>query len=370
MGSAPLHIGIDGSELLGHPTGVGRFLTEILRAWSAHRDTPHRFTLFLPGAAPASAPWLAPEDTRFTFVADPDNRPGTWWEQTRLPGLVARARVNVLLSPGYTAPIRLSCPSVLAVHDVSFFAHPEWFHWREGLRRRWLTKNAARRAHTVVTISKFSSGEIQHWLGVAPGRIQIVYPGPPVIRPTTGESRQPVVLFVGSLFTRRHIPELIRAFADVRARVPDAALVLVGDNRTSPREDPIAIAEQAGIRDRVTWRAYAPDDEVNRLYASARVFVFLSDYEGFAMTPLEALAHGVPSVLLDTEVAREIYGAAARYTNTGSGQIAGAIGDLLTDDTERARLLGEGQRLLQEYSWPRAAAQLLATLESAARLAK
>ena len=45
----------------------------------------------------------------------------------------------------------------------------------------------------------------------------------------------------------------------------------------------------------------------------ASVFAFLSEYEGFGLTPLEALAAGVPPVVLDTPIAREIYGPAARY---------------------------------------------------------
>ena len=49
------------------------------------------------------------------------------------------------------------------------------------------------------------------------------------------------------------------------------------------------------------------------LYARASVFAFLSEYEGFGLTPLEALAAGVPPVVLDTPVAREVYGPAARY---------------------------------------------------------
>ena len=47
--------------------------------------------------------------------------------------------------------------------------------------------------------------------------------------------------------------------------------------------------------------------------ARASVFAFPSEYEGFGLTPLEALAAGVPPVVLDTPIAREIYGPAARY---------------------------------------------------------
>jgi glycosyltransferase involved in cell wall biosynthesis len=338
-----LHIGIDGRELAGQPTGVGRFLSEIVRVWSSDPAFPHRLTLFAP---------------------QPGEAAGTWWEQTQLARLAAEAQVDVFFSPGYTAPLRLRCPSVVAVHDVSYFAHPEWFHWREGLRRRWLTKAAARRAHTVVTISEFSSREIQRWLGVAPERIRIVYPGaPPAQPPAPARAPTPaVVLFVGSLFNRRHIPELIEAIA----RVPDATLVLVGDNRTAPRQDPLALAERAGVRDRVRWQAYARDEELDQLYGSATVFAFLSEYEGFAMTPLEALARGTPPVLLDTPVAREIYGDAARYVSADADQIAAAIRALITDEAARARLLDAGRPLLQKYRWDAAAGQLAAVLEQAA----
>ena len=44
------------------------------------------------------------------------------------------------IAPGYSAPLRAGCPLVVAIHDVSFAAHQEWFRWREGLRRRWLAK--------------------------------------------------------------------------------------------------------------------------------------------------------------------------------------------------------------------------------------
>ena len=61
---------------------------------------------------------------------------GTAWEQLVLPRLIWKARANVLFAPAYTAPLACSIPVVVTVHDVSFVAHPEWFSWREGFRRR------------------------------------------------------------------------------------------------------------------------------------------------------------------------------------------------------------------------------------------
>jgi glycosyltransferase involved in cell wall biosynthesis len=174
------------------------------------------------------------------------------------------------------------------------------------------------------------------------------------------------VLYVGSLFTRRRIPELLQAFAIARERVPGARLVLVGDNRTSPRIDPGAIAASLGIDRDVDWREYVTDDDLNALYDRARVFAFLSDYEGFGMTPLEAMAHGVPAVVLDSAVAREVYGDAARLVPPEPPIIANALTELLADTRAHAALVSSGAARLARYSWTASAAAVMRTLEDAA----
>jgi glycosyltransferase involved in cell wall biosynthesis len=360
-----LNVGIDARELCGHPTGVGRYLAGLLDAWATDPALPHRFTLVSPAPLSPDPGWPR---GRIDVLVDPASPAGTWWEQTRLPRVARQHGFDVWFSPGYTAPLRLPCPSVVAIHDVAFFAHPEWFSWREGLRRRWLTRAAARRARLVITISEFSRREIGRWLGIPSDRVRLAQPGAPKSpAPAVNEGgREPMVLFVGSLFNRRHIPELIRAFGGVARRVPGSTLVLVGDNRTNPAIDPAGLAHGIGIGDRVDWRAYVADDELERLYERARVFAFLSEYEGFAMTPLEALAHDVPSVLLDTPVAREVYGAAARYVTDTGAALETTLLDLLTDDAARTSLLERGRSLLTGYSWRRAADAVRQALEDAA----
>jgi glycosyltransferase involved in cell wall biosynthesis len=301
MADRRLQIAIDGRELAGRPTGVGRYLREILRAWSAAPGFPHRVTVVVPqGEAPDAADL---EESLVTVHVDTGALSGTLWEQVALPRLLGELSADVLFAPGYSAPLRPGLPFVVAMYDVSFCAHPEWFARREGIRRRWFGTRAARRASSVITISEFSADEIVRWMRIPRDRIRLAPPGAPRHIASGEDARAPIVLFVGSLFNRRHIPELIAGFAAARQHVPGARLVLVGDNRMTPPVDPRRMAADVGVADAVDWRSYVDDASLEAAYRTARVFAFLSDYEGFAMTPLEAIACGAPPVLLDTAVA-------------------------------------------------------------------
>ena len=361
MADGRLHIGVDGRELIGEPTGVGRYLERVLVRWMQTPDWPHRVTVFLHGDPPPHLAGLA----GLEWHIDHTPRAGTLWEQVRLPSAIASRSVDVFFAVGYTAPLRMHCPFVVIVHDVSFVTHPEWFSWREGLRRRWLTRWTAQRAATVLTVSEFSAGEVSRAFGISP-RVMRLAP-PPAREPVSPWTKSPerLVLYVGSMFNRRHVPDLIDAFAKVRERVPDARLVLVGANRSAPHVDPVALAASHHLQHAVEWREYVDDTALDHLYRRARVFAFLSEYEGFAMTPMEALAYGVPSVLLDTPVSREIYGDAAVRVPLDQTAIVDAIIRLMDDDASRTAALEAGRERLRRFSGERTATEIRRALEAA-----
>jgi glycosyltransferase involved in cell wall biosynthesis len=106
------------------------------------------------------------------------------------------------------------------------------------------------------------------------------------------------------------------------------------------------------MADRIDLRSYVSDHDLPQLYADASAFVFLSEYEGFGLTPLEALASGVPVVLLDTPVAREICGDAAVYvTRPDPELVATALHTVLFDAAERQRILSAARHVVTRYSW-------------------
>jgi glycosyltransferase involved in cell wall biosynthesis len=360
----PLRIGVDARELLGASTGVGRYLGELLRRWTARPDASRRrFVLY----APESLTISLPSDTAELRILGTGR--GTWWEQTYLRRAVLSDPLDVFFAPAYTAPLGTTVPLAVTIHDISFVAHPEWFRAGEGLRRRWLTRRAAHTAAVVFTDSEFSRRELETHLRVEPSRIQVIPPGvTPRHAPDGVRSRDALVLYVGSLFNRRRLPDLIAAFAEATADLPHCRLAIVGDDRTWPRQDLASVAAAHGVQRRTSFLRYVTDEALGDLYARASVFAFLSEYEGFGLTPLEALSAGVPPVVLDTPVAREVYGDAAVFVSRGDvSGAAEALRRFLIEPQSAAPILAASHGVLRRYSWGAAADHTLEHLERIAR---
>jgi glycosyltransferase involved in cell wall biosynthesis len=359
-----LRIGVDARELLGDATGVGRYLGELLRRWATRPDAAtRRFVLYSPEPIPLP---LSRDAVEYRIVG---RGRGTLWEQTALRRALGADPPDVFFAPAYTAPLGLRMPLAVTIHDVSFVAHPEWFRFREGMRRRWLTSRAASSAQIVFTDSMFSQREIEHRLGVPASRIRVVPPGlsPRHVDAPRNARRERLVLYVGSIFNRRRLPHLIESFARATADMPDARLAIVGDNRTWPRQDLSAVAARHGISPRVDLLDYVADGELAALYSRAAVFAFLSEYEGFGLTPLEALAAGVPIVVLDTAVAREVYGSAAQYVPPDIAATALALRAHLERPDGAPARVADAERVLSRFSWDRAAEDTLSEIERIAR---
>jgi glycosyltransferase involved in cell wall biosynthesis len=386
-----MRIGVDARELCGRSTGVGRYLGGLLQEWARGGAAgAGDFVLYAPEAI------ALPLDARKFRTRIVRGRPGTWWEQVTLPREARADSLDVWFAPGYTAPLRLRVPIVVAIHDLSFVAHPEWFTIREGARRRWLVRRTAAAAAAVITISEFSRRELIERLEVDARRIHVIPPGvgtgdwgtggqraqggsapiathsaakaSTIASPQVPQSPRPLrVLYVGSIFNRRHVIDLIRAFAPIARNRSDVALDIVGDNRSYPHQDVRATIAAEGLSDCVQWHEYVADEDLHAMYARARAFAFLSEYEGLGLTPLEALAAGAPPVLLDTPVARESCGRSAIYVPLNDlPALTRALESALFDDRLRAALLAAAPAALARYNWTHAAAETLAVLQRAA----
>lgn len=370
-----LRIVIDARELGGHPTGVGRYLQELLGAWAAAPyATGAECLLVSPNGPPAGRALPEGPGAKLRWV-QVGGAGGTVWQQWTLARTATSTHADALFCPAYSSPVWCRVPVVLALHDVSFCAHPEWFSWRHGMRMRTLARLSAKRADAIVTLSRFSAGEIARHLRppVEPHVIPLAVdyrhpPLPDLMMASDGLARPARVLFVGTILQRRHLPLLLEAFARARTVVGELTLDVIGANRTHPRQDLPALAASLGVDSAVRFLEYVDDATLAAAYCASSTFAYLSSYEGFGLPPLEAMQAGLATVVLDTPVAREVYRDGAAFVPPGDvEQVAARLVTLARDDGARAALVARGRAVAASYSWDDTAAHTWEVLMTAAR---
>jgi len=367
-------LAVDAHRLCGQRFGVGRYLEYLLRHWAALRHPFGDIRLFAPCR-------LEPDGlgggAGLRAHAVGGGFPLLLFHNVLLPYHARQA--DLLFCPAYFAPIAYRGRYVVT-HHGSYEAIQHTFPWWHRYRYGHFYGLAARRAHTVITVSESSKRDIVRFYAVDPARVRVIPVG--VSEPFTsvrdeaaigrwrvelGIGGAPVVLYVGTLARRRCIPELLRAFAAVKAarRLPHV-LVLAGAN---PLRLPLAReAARLGLGSALRHLPYVNHDRLPSLYHLAELFVYPSTYEGFGVPVIEAMACGTPVVTLDNTAFRETAAGAAHLAPDGSEDaIRQALDDVLTDPTLRGELAAKGLARARRFAWDRIAAETMAVLVDAAR---
>jgi glycosyltransferase involved in cell wall biosynthesis len=292
-----------------------------------------------------------------------------------LPHAAHADGVDVFFSPAYACPLRLRLPRVTAIHDLSFFFWPADFRPMDALRRRLLTAASVRLSEAIVVCSTFTRQEIIRRFPSAESRVHLVRLGPDEdLSPAPNRSAArrhlkvagPYVISVGSLFNRRRVRELLVAAARLVRRRPDLRLDIVGENRTHPTLDLDAAIRDTGLRSNVNLTGFVSEEALATRYAAADLVVALSEYEGFGLPALEAMARGVPVVVADRPALSEVVGdAGLRVDPADPSDVQAAMERVLESAELAAELRRLGLARAGEFSWERAAAQTWHVIQGA-----
>jgi glycosyltransferase involved in cell wall biosynthesis len=288
------------------------------------------------------------------------------------------ARVVHLGDPNAT-PLAMPltrCKRVVTCHDLIPLQFPaKYLGVRDGfgLVGKRLIRRRYRSADHVVAISDATRNELVRLLGVPQNRISRVYNGVDMATWTSqdpGDDHERIeryalparrfLLYVGDVDWRKNPESMIRGLARAVDAGQDVLLAFAGDLEAHKITILRQLAAQAGVQGRVRLLGYVPDDDLRALYRSALAHLFMSRFEGFGYTVIEAMASGCPVITTNAGSLAEVAAdAALRVDPDDVESIGRAIHDISSDHVLRDTLVSRGLAWAPRFSCERQAQAMI-----------
>lgn len=377
-----LRILVDATAVPADRGALGRYVDGLIGALHAlgadlaiacQRSDERRYATLAPGARIVAGPTatLAHRDTRLA------------WEQTGLPLVARQTGADVIHQPYYLVPMQTGAegqrsPTVVTIHDVSFFTEPEVHNPLRSTYIRSATRTAVRRATRLIVPSQATGDGLVKLLNADRDRIDVAYHGvdhEAFHRPAEDEVKRvsdrlslhghPYVAFLGALEPRKNVPNLIRGWVAAVADMDEPpALVLAGGSGWDDEVDAALATVPAELR--VIRPGYLSWSSLPGFFGGALAVALPSRGEGFGLPVLEAMACGAPVLTTRRGSLPEVGADAVAYTEPDAESIGAALRELIDDPSRRAALAEAAHERSRRFSWKASAEAHLASYRRAA----
>jgi glycosyltransferase involved in cell wall biosynthesis len=302
------------------------------------------------------------------------------WEQWLLPKKVKEYDLDVLHCTSNTAPLFLSVPLVVTIHDLIYFENHPLFqqgytsYQRFGnIYRRWLVYRLVNHAAKIITVSNFERENFKlHFAGLEMKKLCTVYNGvSDHFQPKHSEEKlkevkkrydlpDQFVFFMGNTDPKKNSYNTILGFLKACPHLHEDFILVVADFNSTLQSLFTKEAEWAQFHDRIYSIGYVHNQDMPALLSLAEVLLYTSRRESFGLPILEAMACGLPVITSNTSSMPEIAGNAALQVDPErSEEIAKALVNLLSDEEWRKRLKQLGLQRAKEFSWMSSAQKTL-----------
>jgi len=354
-------IGIDAHSLEGKRTGVGRVLINLLKQWDRFSlSADIKFILYFKKEIPE----LNLSDKFEKKLINSNSH--ALFLHYHLPKESKKNKVNILFCPSYVAPIFYKGKTALILHDIIYQAQPEMYNWPsfwDKILLKEFSKISAKKAKIIFTPSEFSKKEVIKHYKINPDKVFATPWGIDNDFKKINDQKKldkikekykikdKFIFYIGSIFNRRHLPEVIKAFEKVTDKLNNYQFLIVGTNYTNQK-----------LTGKFLLRYnYLEGQDLAALYNAADLTIYLSDYEGFGLPPLESIACGTPVIISEKASIPEVIDKAGIYIkdNSNINEISKAIYKGLTDENLRQELIIKGLEQANKFSWQKCAKEML-----------
>jgi glycosyltransferase involved in cell wall biosynthesis len=275
------------------------------------------------------------------------------WQMFTLQWFLVTHREYTVLEFGNTClPF---APGIVFLHDIYCEFYPEDFTTkRDKLIRaynRWQYRLIAKKVKKIVTVSCFTKDQIVQTFNVNPEKITVIYSSWLHFKNITADNSvfndfpalsKPFYFSLGSLSKRKNIKWII----EYAKKNPDSLFAISGISLPTVKA---AELENLTLQN-IILLGYLDDSKVKALMTQCKAFILPSYYEGFGLTPLEALSCGARIIIAKAASLPEIYGNTAHYIDPYNTDVD--LDALLNEPVEKP------DAIMAKYSYDTSAAMV------------
>jgi glycosyltransferase involved in cell wall biosynthesis len=366
-----LPIILDARTVTDHFPGIGRYVVNL--AGALKTAAPEFDLVLLRDPSAAAQRLILPDLPAIDCAVSPFALSQQW----RVRSTLQSAHAALYHSPYYLMPYRPGAPVVFTCHDLIPLIFPLYYTARQRLVYRLTHQLALSIARMTIAVSQSTRNDLLRIFHVKPERIVVVPEGAaqnlhPPSRAEIDRVRAKYalpdryVLYFGSNKPHKNLVRLIEAFARIVSHksLADIHLVIGGqwDVRYGEARQRVALHNLSG---RVKFIGPVSDHDLPALYGGTEVFVFPSEYEGFGLPVLEAMACGAPVVCGNRSSLPEVAGDAAVLCDPQDvSAIAQALEQVLTDQPLQQTLRARSLTRTVHFTWENTAVQTAALYRS------
>lgn len=359
-------IGVDGNEAnVKEKVGVSVYTLKLLEYFQKVSSSKKQFLIFLKAKPNLDLP---PENDFYKYAII---RGDILWSHTFLPLELYKRRIlgqniKMFFSPAHYAPRISPIPTIVTIHDLSYFYYPGEFLKKDLYKLKNWTKYSLEKAKKVIAVSNTTKKDIVKFYNVHEDKIEVVYNGyektSPYLPSLNKEEKKgwsKYILYVGTLQPRKNVDCLIDAYNLFRKQYPEFKLTIVG-KKGWLYEHIFKKVEDLKLKKDVNFKGYVSDDELSNLYKNAFCFILPSLYEGFGIPILEAMSMGCPVISSFTSSLPEVGGEACLYFDPKDpNELTEKIFKLVKNRKLRREMINKGKERLRLFSWQKCAAETL-----------
>ncbi len=288
-------------------------------------------------------------------------------EQLLLPFALISARLDLLWVPHFNTPIFYPGKTIITVHDLLWHEYrgeevtslPTWIYTLKYRFYKLVVWASIVRASKILVPSQSVKKTLLKYFQFARAKTQVTLEGINSIFDSHSQaekSNSKELLYVGSLYPHKNVKVIIEALNSL----PEYNLSIVSA-RNIFLDRLKAYVQQQPCKNRVEFKGFVSDTELNVLYSEVFCMVQPSLHEGFGLPVLEAMSAGVPAVVSDIAVFREIYMKGVFYfDSTSASSLAKAIKTLSSlAPAKKSQHLKKAKEIASSYSWEKTTQETL-----------